>query len=286
MTALGRSPTHAESQVDPFMIRPPASAPGRPRLLSYVGRWGRARRWLPDDSLRVLDVGCSFAYGSAAIVAGGPPGRVVVGVETDPEHLSKAHRRFPWITVLPGDATALPVRDASADAVTMLDVLEHVDDAEAAIEEARRVVRPGGVGIISVPHRGLLERVDALNVYSALRRRLPQLPALAPATESGRHEHRHYAVTELEEVLAPHFVVDRVARTGLGLQEIVHLGLLVLRVALRQERLTRALLPLHLGVYLLDDLLPLGRFGYHLTVRVRAANHAIQQDVLAGQGLS
>ena len=57
------------------------------------------------------------------------------------------------------------------------------------------------------------------------------------------------------------------ARTGLGLQELVHLGLLVLRVPLRAERVTRALLPLHLVVYLLDDLLPLGRFGYHLTVR-------------------
>jgi SAM-dependent methyltransferase len=237
-------------------------------VLSYVGRWGRARRWLPDDALRILDVGCSFAYGSAAIAAGGPAGRTVIGVEPDPEHLTMAHRRFPWIAVLPGDAKALPLPDAVADAVTMLDVLEHIDAAEAAVQEARRVVRSGGLLIASTPHRGLLRRVDALNVYAGLRRRWPQLPPLAPAAESGGHKHRHYSVAELEELLAPHFTVDRVARTGVGLQEIVHLGLLVLH-SLRLRRLTRALRVLHLGVYLLDDLLPLGRLGYHLTVRAR-----------------
>jgi SAM-dependent methyltransferase len=255
-----------DGTADPFATPTDAPARSRPRVLSYVGRWGRARRWLPDDALRILDVGCSFAYGPAAIIAGGPAGRRVIGIEPDSEHLTMAHRRFPWITVLPGDAKALPVPEAVADAVTMLDVLEHIDDADAAVEEARRVVRSGGVLIASTPHRGLLRRLDALNVYAGLRGRWPQLPPLASAAESGGHEHRHYSVAELESVLAPHFTVDRVARTGMGLQEFVHLGLLVLNV-LRLRRLARALRVLHLGVYLLDDLLPLGRFGYHLTVR-------------------
>jgi SAM-dependent methyltransferase len=270
MTVLDRERTGAGSPADPFTIPPGASAPGRPRLLTYVGRWGRARRWLPEAALRVLDVGCSFAYGSAAIQAGGPAGRVVVGVERDPEHLATARDRFPWITVLEGDATALPVPDAVADAVTMLDVVEHVDRPEAAIAEARRVLRSGGVLVVSVPHRGLLERLDMLNVQENLRRRRPDWPRLAPAAESGGHEHRHFSVQELERVLAPLFVVNRVARTGFGLQELVHLVLLVLSVPLRAERLARALMPLHLVVYLLDDLLPGGRFGYHLTVRATA----------------
>jgi SAM-dependent methyltransferase len=262
----------ARARIDPFEHPPPGPIPTRPRLLSHLGRWGRARRWLPDDALRVLDVGCSFAYGSAAILAGGPAGRAVVGVEPDPAHVSMAHQRFPWITVLAGEAKALPVADAVADAVTLLDVLEHVDRGEAAIEEARRVIRAGGTLIVSVPHRGLLWRLDALNVYSAARRRWSGLAPLAAPTESGGHEHRHYSARELQEVLHPHFIVDRVTRTGFGLQEIVHVLLLILSAALRQRRLTRALRPLHLCVYVLDDLLPLGRFGYHLTVRARASD--------------
>lgn len=270
MSVLEREPADAGAPVDPFTIAPPAPAPGRLRVLSYVGRWGRARRWLADDALRVLDVGCSFAYGSAAIQSAGPDGRVVVGVERDPEHLAMADSRFPWMTVIEGDATALPVPDGVADAVTMLDIVEHVDRPERAIAEARRVLRPGGTLIVTVPHRGLLHRLDALNVYGALRRRRPEWPPLEPATESGGHEHRHFRVEELEALLAPDFAVDRVARTGLGLQELVHLTLLMLRVPLRADRVARVLAPLHLVVYLVDDLVPLGRFGYHLAVRARA----------------
>ena len=48
------------------------------------------------------------------------------------------------------------------------------------------------------------------------------------------------------------------------------LAQMALRVPLRAERLARALIPLHLVIYLLHDQLPLGRFGHHLTVRGRA----------------
>jgi SAM-dependent methyltransferase len=251
---------------DPFEIPPAAPAPTRPRLLSYTGRWGRARRWLPADAVRVLDVGCAFGYGSAAVAAGHPP-RIVVGVESNPEHLERGRRDFAWVTILDGDVAALPVPDGCADAVLALDVLEHVGDAGPAIAEAHRVLRPGGTLVVSVPHRGPLRRLDALNTYQALRRRRPSWPPLEPATESAGGWHRHFSVAEMEALLSPRFTVERVTRTGLGLEELIYLAALVARLPRHTDRVGRLALLAHLVVYLLDDAVPWGPLGYNLTAR-------------------
>ncbi len=293
MSAL-ESPLLNGSRSDPFSAAASQSIPRRPRLLSYVGRWGRARRWLPIDALRVLDVGCAFGYGSAAIVARGPEGRVIVGVEPDPELLEQAHRRYPWLAMIDADAGELPLADSSVDALLLLDVIEHIAEPERVLAEAHRVLRPGGAIIVSVPHRGPTRGLDALNVYAALRRRRPSWPALEEgvlATDDG--EHHHFTVAELGEVLGPRFTVNRVARTGVGLQELVHLTILMLRVPLRAPRAARVIGPLHFVAYILDDLLPTGPLAYHLAVRAYTnkreddgpgadgpivARHPIQED--------
>lgn len=264
----------AAAPMDPFAVMP-TPAPRRPRLLSYIGRWGRARHWLPRDALRILDVGCSFGYGSAAVMARGPAGRRVVGVELDPAHLEHGRASFPWVRILRGDSTALPLVDSSVDAVLFLDVLEHLECPERALAEARRILRPDGVTVISVPHRGLLRGLDSLNLYSELRRRHPTWPPLEAATESGSGRHRHFSLRELTDLLEPDFVIDRVARTGFGLQELLYLALLLIRVPLGAENVCRALLPLHLLLYAVDDRIRMGRLSYHLTVRARAVGSAV-----------
>lgn len=49
------------------------------------------------------------------------------------------------------DVTALRLGDASLDGVVSLDVLEHVPDHRAALREFARVLRPGGVLVLTVP---------------------------------------------------------------------------------------------------------------------------------------
>jgi SAM-dependent methyltransferase len=190
-----------------------------------------------------------------------------VGVERDPEHLERGRRLYPWLTILQADATSLPIPDGCADAVLLLDILEHLGEPELAVAEAHRVLRPGGVVIVSVPHRGPQHRLDSLNVYRALRARRPSWPPLEPATESAGGVHRHFTVGELRRLLAPGFEVDRVQGSGLGLQELVYLAGLLARIPRRAERVGRFALVLHLLVYLLDDLVPWGPLGYHLAVR-------------------
>jgi ubiquinone/menaquinone biosynthesis C-methylase UbiE len=53
------------------------------------------------------------------------------------------------------DITAIPVENASFDAVMCTEVLEHVPDPVAAIKELNRVLRPGGFLLITAPFASL-----------------------------------------------------------------------------------------------------------------------------------
>lgn len=53
--------------------------------------------------------------------------------------------------LLIGRGERLPIRNESMHAVIALDVFEHIDDHAAAFREAARVLRPGGVLVLSVP---------------------------------------------------------------------------------------------------------------------------------------
>jgi len=82
------------------------------------------------------------------------------------------------------DLLALPFRDASFDAVKATEVLEHVPDAARALDECRRVLRPGGHLIATVP---FLERLhgdpdDFARYTEAMWRRLLAAARLEPVT--------------------------------------------------------------------------------------------------------
>jgi methionine biosynthesis protein MetW len=103
-------------------------------------------RVLPGRSLRLLDVGCGAGN---MIHHLGRYGQVK-GVEIDPRPVAVARQR--GYDVEQGDASqGLAYDDASFDAVTALDVIEHNQDDLSMLREMHRVLVPGGHAIITVP---------------------------------------------------------------------------------------------------------------------------------------
>jgi SAM-dependent methyltransferase len=102
------------------------------------------------DGADVLDCGCGMGFYLIAM----QQLRAVrlTGLDMDPDRLRYAEELGVRATLVQGDGVALPFADASFDRVLMSEVLEHVPDDGAALREAHRVLRPGGILAISVPH--------------------------------------------------------------------------------------------------------------------------------------
>lgn len=93
------------------------------------------------DVTRVLDVAGGSGQGVRAL-----DGIEGVVVDAAPGMVRRAARR--GLAAVRGDGACLPVRDGSVDAVLVLDALHHVGDQSGLLDEAARVLRPGGVLLV------------------------------------------------------------------------------------------------------------------------------------------
>lgn len=143
---------------------------------------------------RVLDLGCR----SGALTRHFLEGNEVVGVDVDRAALEKA-ATLGIETVHGNVEERLPFEDATFDAVVAGELLEHVRFPDALVAEARRVLRPRGVLVGSVP--------NAFRVQSRLRFLLGRAPEDDPT-----HLHM-YAPPQIRALLRP-FVDVKVEYVG------------------------------------------------------------------------
>ena len=95
---------------------------------------------------KILEIGC----GAGGLM--GPMERYgqVHGLDIDFEYLRFCKNRG-FNRLICGSGYELPFADASFDLVTLFDTMEHIPDDVRALQEARRVLRPGGLVFVSVP---------------------------------------------------------------------------------------------------------------------------------------
>jgi ubiquinone/menaquinone biosynthesis C-methylase UbiE len=102
-----------------------------------------AVRWAvePAPGPRVLDLGAGTGKLTAELAALGAD---VIAVDPDPAMLAELLRALPAVRALPGSAEAVPLPDASVDAVLPGHAL-HWFDMDIAGREIARVLVPGGI---------------------------------------------------------------------------------------------------------------------------------------------
>jgi SAM-dependent methyltransferase len=111
---------------------------------------------LTQPDLHVLEIGAGSAVAMHAFLAAHPGARGVA-MELSPASLRAATRSgSPSLRGVAGDALQFPFRDRSVDAVVAFEVIEHLPDVAAAVEEMLRVVRRPGHIIIGLPNHASL----------------------------------------------------------------------------------------------------------------------------------
>ena len=123
----------------------------------------------------LLDAGCGA--GLAAQIAAGR-GAVVTGLDATPQLLEIARSRVPNGDFARGDLETLPYADDAFDAVVGFNSFQYAANPRVALEQARRVARPGTP--VAIATWAVPERCEAAVYLAALGPLMPPAPAGAP----------------------------------------------------------------------------------------------------------
>jgi SAM-dependent methyltransferase len=172
--------------------------------------WFRARNALICGLIRrhaptaasLLEVGCGTGFVLQGVRTAYPALRLGGG-EISLRGLAVARQRVPDAQLLQLDATRLPF-EAEWDATAAFDVLEHLDNDQAALAELARAVVPGGTVLLTVPQHPWLWSAD--DEYGRHRRRYRRRDLVRRVGEAGLRVER---VSSWVTLLLPLMAISR-----------------------------------------------------------------------------
>ncbi|OGD61357.1 hypothetical protein A3A71_00580 [Candidatus Berkelbacteria bacterium RIFCSPLOWO2_01_FULL_50_28] len=102
--------------------------------------------------LKLLDIACGEGHITAEIKKHFPK-MEVLGLDYSTSAIDYAHKKYKGVTFFVADAHQLPFKDESLDIAICNNIWEHVPDPLAMLKAISRVLKPGGLLIISTPSR-------------------------------------------------------------------------------------------------------------------------------------
>lgn len=127
-------------------------------LLTEIDPAFADRAWLIFQAVayrqpaRILEIGCGRGFYVNALAEFKTIKRID-GIEIEPAYLAQAQQAVTHkkVHLIEASAYALPYPDHSFDMVLLTEVLEHLTDEKQALQEIRRVLKPGGWLVATVP---------------------------------------------------------------------------------------------------------------------------------------
>jgi GT2 family glycosyltransferase/SAM-dependent methyltransferase len=181
----------------------------------HLHRYALCREYVAGK--RVLDLACGTGYGTAIL---GSTGAEVTGVDISADAIKIARRRNTGDNVkfLIADCFDLPFESRRFDVVVANEMIEHVADHDGLLQEARRVLAPGGLLLVSTPNKPVYNRFKTPNIFHVSEMEMSEFQRLLD-----RH-FRHVRLTGLRMALVSASYPLNPATTGNLDAARIHVG--------------------------------------------------------------
>ncbi|MBI1826547.1 MAG: class I SAM-dependent methyltransferase [Planctomycetes bacterium] len=177
---------------------------------NFAIRWIEAARlrWIAatanvQPGERVLEVGC----GGGHILKMFPQAELT-GVDVSGRMLEKSRRNLSGfrVNLLQGELEEVRLPAESFDVIVCSEVLEHVVDPDEMLRSMRRLLRPTGRAIITIPNDHLIESLKRTIVQTGL----SHLPMFRRISWGGDEFHLHrWTLAEASELISREFAIHR-----------------------------------------------------------------------------
>jgi SAM-dependent methyltransferase len=187
----------------PLPLTGERTLPGVPGEEYWFARHEAAYRWIVGSHAQrlrdavVVEAGSGEGYGADLLRGAGA--RLVVALEYDAASVAHAGTTYTGVRTARANLAAMPLAPASADVLVSLQVVEHLWDLRGFLHDCARILRPGGLLVVTTPNR----------------------PVFSPGLRRGEKPTNPFHVEELDAEQL-HDLLARAGLTGVDVRGLHH----------------------------------------------------------------